>query len=94
MVLSPGEQHMISHDRLAELDTFRLDEDTPDDTYIRLPARDVRDLVSLISVVKAAVALRDLVALVHGRAVSPSPELWAAIKRFDAERSDHEENDE
>jgi hypothetical protein len=75
---------MIDPDRLAELDTFRLDEDTPDEVRISLPARDVRDLVSLISVVRAAIDLRELIAV---SLWVTNPEVARAIVRFDEERA-------
>ena len=72
---------MIDQDRLEELDTLRIDEDTPDHVRISLPVGDVRDLVQLISVVRAGIALRDEAAR------GPwTDSVWAAIKRFDEER--------
>ena len=76
---------MIDSDRLAELDTFRVDDDTPDDATIRLPARDVRDLVQLISVVRAAIELRDSVVDEPGSRGS-SVGVMEALRRFDEER--------
>lgn len=73
---------MIDDDRLAELDTFRIDEDTPDDARISLPAADVRDLVSLISIVRAAIAIRQAVL---GNMIMRS-DVLSAVKRFDEER--------
>lgn len=79
---------MIDPDRLAELDTFRLDEDTPDDVRIVLPARDVRDLVQLISVVRAAIDLRDEAAgWVASGDCGRMGKLARLITRFDEERA-------
>ncbi len=74
---------MIDTDRLAELDTMRLDADTPPDARISLPAADLRDLVQLIPIVRAAIELRNAVrdAVVTNRAV------MRAAKRFDGERA-------
>lgn len=47
---------MIDSDRLDELSTYVVDDDTPDDAKIRIPAGDLRDLVALIPVVRAAMA--------------------------------------
>ena len=80
---------MISEDRLDELATFILDDDTPPDAYIRLPARDVRDLVRLVAVVRAAIALREAVVVgKHHGAPSGITDLdvMNAVNRFDAER--------
>lgn len=73
---------MIDPDRLDELQTWRPDDDCPDDAKFRIPARDLRDLVSLIPALRAAIALRDAVvdAVVLKRAVTE------AVRRFDAER--------
>ena len=76
---------MISPDRLDELDTFRVDEDVPDDAQVRLPARDVRDLVRLISVVRAAIELREAVVDEPGSRGS-SVGVMEALRRFDEER--------
>lgn len=44
----------MTPDRLDELETFRMEDDTPLDARISLPWRDLRDLVALIPVVRAA----------------------------------------
>jgi hypothetical protein len=75
---------VIDPDRLAELDTFRLDEDTPDDARVSLPARDVRDLVSLISVVRAAIAMREGL---HGNVEVYNYDFYDLVRRFDEERA-------
>ncbi len=74
---------MISHDRLDELATYTLDSDTPPAARISLPAEDLRDLVSLIPALRAAIALRDAVvdALITKRSV------MEAVVRFDGERA-------
>ncbi len=74
---------MIDADRLAELDTFRLDGDCPPDARIVLPARDVADLVQLISIVRAAIDFRDAVA----DAMVLRPSIVQAMRRFDGERA-------
>lgn len=48
---------MIDSDRLDELATWRPDDDCPDDAKIRIPAGDLRDLVALIPVARAAARL-------------------------------------
>lgn len=48
---------MIDQDRLDELECFRLEDDTPEDARVSLPWRDLRDLVSLIPVVRAAMGI-------------------------------------
>jgi hypothetical protein len=73
---------VISPDRLDELDTFRVDEDVPDDARISLPAADVRDLVRLVAVVRAGIALREAVV----QAVITKRDVMAAVQRFDGER--------
>ncbi len=55
---------MINADRLDELATFQVDEGTPDDARISIPARDLRDLVALIPVVRA-VRKQSADAMVH-----------------------------
>jgi hypothetical protein len=73
---------LLDEDRLDELETFALDDDAPDDARVSLPARDVRDMVRLIAIVRAALVLRDVAAA----------ETWtdgtlpAAVQRFDAAR--------
>jgi len=79
---APIPKPMIDDDRLDELDTFRVDEDVPDDARVSLPARDVRDLVRLIPCLRAAVSLRDAVTLQPGM----HPGVWEAVRRFDEER--------
>lgn len=49
----------IDSDRLDELATYQLDDDTPPDAKVRIPAGDLRDLVALIPVVRAAMAGSD-----------------------------------
>lgn len=44
----------MTNDRLDELATYTTEEDTPDDARVSLPWRDLRDLVALIPVVRAA----------------------------------------
>ena len=51
---------MIGSDRLDELETL-LPDDMPDDARLSVPARDLRDLVLLIPVARAA--LRAVIAL-------------------------------
>ena len=48
----------MSPDRLDELETYRLEDDVPSDAKIRIPAGDLRDLVALIPVVRAAMGWR------------------------------------
>lgn len=78
---------MINHDRLDELSVI-FDEETPDEdsrgqtVHMRLPVRDVRDLVSLIPALRAAIALRNAVL----RAIITKPAVVEAVKRFDGER--------
>lgn len=48
---------MIDADRLDELECWRPDDDTPDDAKVRIPAGDLRDLVALIPVARAAARL-------------------------------------
>lgn len=48
----------MTNDRLDELECWRPDDDTPDDAKVRIDTRDLRDLVSLIPVVRAAMAWR------------------------------------
>lgn len=73
---------MISPDRLEELDTLRLDDDTPGDARVYVSADDLRDLVSLIPAVRAAIELREAVV----RALITKRDVMAAVKRFDGER--------
>lgn len=44
----------MTNDRLDELATFRMEDDTPPDARISVPWRDLRDLVRLIPVARAA----------------------------------------
>jgi hypothetical protein len=53
----------MTPDRLDELATYTTEDDTPDDARISLPWRDLRDLVALIPVARAAVAWRALEAI-------------------------------
>ncbi len=73
---------MIDEYRLSELETYRPDDDTPDDTKIRIRAADLRDLVRCVAAVRAALAIRDAVL----GAVITKPSVLEAVKRFDAER--------
>ena len=50
---------MIDNDRLDELETYRVEDDTPEDARISLPWRDLRDLVALIPVARAGRLLCD-----------------------------------
>lgn len=79
---------MIDPDRLDELATFVIDEDVPDDARVYLPAGDVRDLVRLVAVVRAGVALRDEAAeWVAGGDCGKMLRLASLIGRFDGERA-------
>lgn len=49
----------IDPDRLSELETWRPEDDTPDDAKVRIPAGDLRDLVALIALVRAAQTWRE-----------------------------------
>jgi hypothetical protein len=48
-----------SLDRLAELETLAPDEDCPADARLSVPVSDLRDLLAVIPVVRAAEVLRD-----------------------------------
>jgi hypothetical protein len=79
-----GARLLLDEDRLDELETFSVDDDTPDKARVALPARDVRDLVRLIPCLRAALELRDMV--VSRSDYSVSPALQSVVLRFDAER--------
>ena len=64
---------MIDADRLDELSTWLPESDTPDDAKIRIPAGDLRDLVGLIPVVRAAYGLE------HGKHPECAVALFKAI---------------
>lgn len=49
----------MTNDRLSELETFRLEDDTPPDARVSVPWRDLRDLVRLIPVARAAMAYEE-----------------------------------
>lgn len=61
---------MIDPDRLDELSTWLPESDTPDDAKIRIPAGDLRDLVALIPVVRAAIRWGDEKAIFASTALS------------------------
>jgi hypothetical protein len=46
-------------DRLAELETLAPDADCPADARLSLPVADIRDLLALVPMVRAAEVLRD-----------------------------------
>jgi redox-regulated HSP33 family molecular chaperone len=73
---------MIDEDRLDELETYQLDDDTPDDAKVRIPAADLRDLVRCVAALRAAIAIRDAVL---GAMIMRS-DVLGAVKRFDEER--------
>ncbi len=74
---------MTSPDRLDELETYQLGDDTPGYAKVRIPAEDLRDLVSLIPALRAAIALRDAVV----DAVITKRTIMEAVVRFDGERA-------
>jgi hypothetical protein len=49
----------LTLDRLAELETLAPDDDCPGDGRFSVPASDLRDLLALIPMVRAAEALRN-----------------------------------
>lgn len=69
----------MTNDRLDELETFRLEDDTPLDARISLPWRDLRDLVALIPVVRAAMRMADEPADVFHRASGAERDLYSTL---------------
>jgi hypothetical protein len=77
-----------SLDRLAELETLAPDEDCPPDARFSVPASDLRDLLALIPMVRAAdrVAAAASVVKVHAvtlRQEELAAELLGALLEYD-----------
>ncbi len=70
---------MIDHDRLDELGTWRPDDDTPDDAKIRIPAGDLRDLVRLIPIARAAMRVVRAITL---DTAEPSRAVMDAVEQY------------